>query len=226
MFDYDRSVIDEIEIPHMSLNDMGNSNGIETNFLQFFLSIAVPDPRRPGYTSQQFRYRRYNSCEKVKDIIKHVSKEFKLPNSQQIYLENNHILYKNGTLKDCLIANDSTVQIISLSQEQIKTRNEGFLFSYWALVPLVFSISFVTAGIIGRFEMMIRACYVLFGTILGIPSLVYTYLGLAATFTSWMRTGFVGNFWFAAESLCFCCNRPSTSDKKDYSEEDQNNTRV
>ena len=115
-------------------------------------------------------------------------------------------LFKNGTVKQIGIENRKTVELVSLSSEKEAVKNEGFKLSYWSLIPLMFGISLLCGGLIGHFSFYIRGPFVLFGTLIVVPSLVALVLGLAELFPAETKTSFVGTDWFSP-TCGSCCDK-------------------
>ena len=57
----------------------------------------------------------------------------------------------NKTIGEIEIANDDVVEMVSLGNNKLATRNEGFLFAFWSIVPFIISASFICGGLVGRF---------------------------------------------------------------------------
>ena len=183
-----------------SLNERAGSNN-----LRLKIQASIPDPSLPGQVFVIRKFLRYPATTDISKVISNFQKDIPaISKKSGLLLKYNNILYESGTLESCHIQNDSTLTIIALENDKEATENEGFRFVYWALVPLLIAFSFLGAGLIGQFKMIYRAIYVLFATLIGVPSTIATVLGFYESFSDAMKAGIVGQYWFSP-GCCSCC---------------------
>ena len=127
-------------------------------------------------------------------------------------------MYDDCTIGEIEIANDDVVEMVSLGNNKLATRNEGFLFAFWSIVPFIISASFICGGLVGRFDMLIRGAYFLVGSIIGVPAVVFMVLGFTESFPKVSRTSIVGGYWFS--NYCSCCECNCSCNKCEKKEED------
>lgn len=145
--------------------------------------------------------------DKIETIFKRIkSRDQNVTFGEDTYIKYNYHLYKEGTIQEIGINSNDTIEVISLESEQEATKNEGFIFAFWSLVPLMVSISFLVPGLIGTFDMVYRGLFMLVGTIIGIPASILLIIGLTERFSSSMRISFVNYSWFGPCCNCSCCN--------------------
>lgn len=200
--DYNHDLIQTLTIqpPQIdtSLNEKAGSNN-----LRLKIQATIPDPSVPGQVFVIRKFLRYPATTDIHKVISNFKKDVPaISKKTGLLLKYNNILYESGTLESCHIQNDSTLTIIALENDKEATENEGFRFIYWALVPLLIAFSFLGAGLIGRFQMIYRAIYVLFATLVGVPSTIALVLGFYESFSDPMKAGIVGQYWFSPS----CCN--------------------
>lgn len=169
--------------------------------------VNTQDPDHPTQQKKQYVSITTSPKQTIPELIKRVKKQ--LPNCSfgtETYLKFNYHYYKTGTLHSRGIDSNQTIEIISLESEQEATKNEGFIFAFWSLVPLMVSISFLVPGLIGTFDMVYRGLFILAGTIIGIPSSILLIIGITERYSSSMRISFVNYSWFGPCCDCSCCN--------------------
>ena len=188
---------------------------------RFIISYSVPNPTKKGlYTVGQRLLTDQEVTKRADELVREVKK--KLPREIQRYdflLKYNNILYDDATIEDIGIKNDTVVELECLTQNQHMVHNEGVLFVYWSILPLIFACSLIGAGLIGTFDIFVRTVYVVVGTAIAVPSIVYTIIGISEYSPALLRTSFVGRYWFS-DSLsccrCCCCKKNNLHGFEDY----------
>lgn len=206
-----------------------------TNFT-ITIRASMPDKLHPG--------RRIEDCQTMKvdtdKDIAQVIKDFK-SNSKQaqfgkanLYLKYNNRLYaewedldpsaknrkqKEGKIGQLGLTAMSELELISLETEQAVTKNEGVLFTFWSLVPLMIAISLIVAGLGGLFDSRIRGAYVLFGTIIGIPAFMALVVGITEQFTEQSQVAYTGDAWFGP--CCDCCENGCSTHSMQKEDEEE-----
>ena len=171
---------------------------------------CIPDGLRPG----QFLRRGphlfpVRADTQVSDIINDFKSRFpnEFGNKKDLRLKYNHRIYTNGLVSRLGLTNNAQVELISLGTEEMATQNQGFVFAFWSSVPLMFAISFLVAGLVGRFSAVVRGVYVLIGTILGIPGFVGLVIGLTELYSRQTHVAYSGDAWFGPCDQGCCCKR-------------------
>ena len=191
-----------------------------------YISANLVDPDSPGniFTIDQSCWT-VTKNEKLKNLI---AKFKNMHNLSQfdLTISYNHRLYTNAelTFGDIKIKNNTQIELVSLESEKAATENEGFIFSFWSVVPLMLAASFLIAGLGGRFDIIVRGIYILIGTIIVIPSFVIFVVGVSQKFSKHAQTAFVNHIWFGdcdRECCCCCCgyDKDSQNVEEDLSDE-------
>lgn len=203
MYQYDPNLIQSLIIQppklETSLNDKVGSNN-----LILTIQSSISNPRMLGQIMVKTLIQSYKSDTQVSTVIKDFQKAVpELKDKSGLLLKYNNILYEDGTLESCNIQSHSTVGIVALDNDKEAIENEGFRLIFWAVIPLLISISFLTAGLVGKFDMQIRAIYVFIATVIGVPATVATVLGIVEKNSALMKAGIVGEYWFSP-NCCSC----------------------
>jgi len=202
MLSYDDRVLDQLRIDS---HVQASSQEVTSNTRQFTIDITIPDEENTRRLLNFSQLVVFPASMDIREMIRLFVENREKLYGKKLLVKYKNIVFSSGTIQDCNIENDTVVELISPPQEELANKNEGFCHSYWSVVPLVFSLSFVIAGLIGRFDMIIRACYVIFGTVIGVPSLVLLALGMHERFPDVLKTGFVERFWLSPTIECFSC---------------------
>ncbi|OHT00074.1 hypothetical protein TRFO_33310 [Tritrichomonas foetus] len=190
-----------------------------TNF-NIIVRASIPDPDRPTRRKKSKKLINAQPDLKVGDLIKKfldMEPDFE---GHDFFMRYNHRLYKNGTLGFAGITSSREVELISLESEQTASRNEGFIFSFWSLVPLMISISFLVPGLAGTFDTVYRGLFVLCGTIVGLPATILFIIGVSELYSSKVTVSFVNNDWFGP-CQCACCMKSVDDDRLLLDAEDE-----
>lgn len=169
--------------------------------------VYTQDPDHPNRRKRDYISQSATPDDKIDTFIKKLKNS--MPNcsfESKTYLKFNYHYYCDGKFSERGINSNQTVEIISLESEQEATKNEGFIFAFWSLVPLMVSISFLIPGLVGTFDMVYRGLFILAGTIIGIPASILLIIGLTERYSESMRISFVNYSWFGPCCNCSCCN--------------------
>lgn len=170
-------------------------------------NVYLSDPDHPTQPQKVFKLISIESNQTVKELIKKVKSELKNYSfGEDTYIKHQHRLYKEGYLNEINITNNETIEVISLEAEKEATKNEGFIFAFWSLVPLMVAISFIVPALIGTFDIVYRGLFMLAGTLIGLPASIFFIIGITETLTVEMRISFVNYTWFGPCCDCSCCN--------------------
>ena len=222
---FNDNIINIIKIDdEISINN-SNLPNIQTNNKRFLIETSVPDPNKPDFLLYFSELVIAPSDMLISILISKFCENKPQLSNYNFYLSNKNILYEDGTISSCGIENNSKVELISLENDNLISKNEGFGFTYWSILPLIISISFLLSGLIGRFDMITRAVYFMIGTLIGTPSLVILILGLIEYYSSFMKVAFIGKYWFSSSfefcnlTSCFCsCSKEEIKIEDDFEE--------
>lgn len=197
------------------------------------IRASMPDKLHPGRRIEDCMSMRIDTDKEISQVIK----DFK-SNSKQaqfgkanLYLKYNNRLYaewegdpkdkkpKKGKIGQLGLTAMSELELISLETEQAVTKNEGVLFTFWSLVPLMIAISLIVAGLGGLFDSRIRGAYVLFGTIIGMPAFMALIVGLTEQFTEQSQVAYTGDSWFGP--CCDCCENGCSAHSNQKEDEEE-----
>lgn len=188
-----------------------NQEKHEVTQLQLKVICSISDPNNPNKRiNGTIAALTVNSGDKLADAVKASLNSLKNQNAafgpckaDDFLVRYNNRLYKNGTIGDCHIQNKRTIELVNLQSDQQSVLNQGFIFAYWSIVPLILSVSFLIAATIGRFNVVTRGLYLLTGTIILVPSLMSLIVGISELKSERQVVSFVGTQWFGE---CCCCN--------------------
>lgn len=170
------------------------------------VQILIPDPNHPLQRTSISKFRgSFRPDESVNKFISRVSHYFPAMGNRKFYLKFKQQLYEGDELKisDIGIENGNTVELLSLESEKQATENEGFIFCFWSIVPIIVSISFIVSALVGTFDMVYRGLFVLIGTIIGVPASILFIIGFSERLSEKIRISFVNYTWFGP--CCSCC---------------------
>lgn len=216
---YDPAVIKSITLPPPHEFTLSQYSATKRRFV---ISYSIPNPYKAGTYAVGQRLLTDQPINKTaRQLIREINKILPREVRQhQFLLKYNNILYEDSTLEEMGVRNDTIVELECLTQNQLATHNEGFLFVYWSSVPLLIALAFMCGALIGRFDMLIRSIYILVSTIIGIPALVFMILGLTECYPKITRTSIVGQYWFGINC---CCQSDEDEDSESFSDTESSN---
>ncbi|KAK8881083.1 hypothetical protein M9Y10_003811 [Tritrichomonas musculus] len=207
-------ILDRIRITDDRVDTSSISSLMEFNI---FVSASLIDPFKNKMIKINNLSCTVNRTEKIGKFIDHF-KAFNGLNQFNLRLIYNHKLYdEHLTFGEIHIKNHAQIELVSLQSEKVATENEGFIFTFWSLCPLMIAASFIIAGLGGRFDYLVRGIYVLVGTVFFIPSFLLLIIGISQKYTKEMHTAFVNHEWFGRCGKCKCCSK---GDEVDTDSED------
>ncbi|EAY21668.1 hypothetical protein TVAG_014350 [Trichomonas vaginalis G3] len=186
--------------------------------VRFIVSYSIPSSEKDGlFIVGQRLFVNQPLSKTTTEIIKEIRNIF--PQEMENYvllLKYNNILFEDTTLADMEIKNDAVIELECLEKNKQVTHNEGFFYLYWSMLPMMFAISFGLSGLMGKFDFIYKASYVLASFLIGIPSLIFMFLGSSELFPVVTRTSIVGRYWFCQDNpcdcSCSCCHRRTFSE--------------
>ena len=207
----DNQILDSILLPFPQEMPVLNTKTDTIPTRTFVIKISIPNPYKNGVFVQKQRLMQdvpinKTTTELINVIKPQLDKELQ---TYDFYIKYNNILYEDVTIQDIGIKNDTVVELECLTQTKLATKNEGFFLCYWSVLPLILALSFLAGGLIGRFDMLIRAVYLVIFTILGVPFIILEIIGCSEYYPELTKTSMVGSYWFCnkCNCKCNCCSK-------------------
>lgn len=195
-------ILDRIRIIDDRVDTSSISSLMEFNI---YVSASLIDPFKNKMIKINNLLCTVNRTEKIGKFIDHF-KAFNGLNQFNLRLVYRHKLYdEHLTFGEIYIKNNAHIELISLQSEKVATENEGFIFTFWSICPLMIASSFLIAGLGGRFDYVVRGVYVLVGTLFFVPSFLLLIIGISQKYTKKMHIAFVNHEWFGRGCKCKCC---------------------
>ena len=207
-------IIEQCKMPY------NKANMVPTVVTNIYINIkcSTPDPNDPSKRHGDLLPDcEMNDSSKITEIVnryfKVKDKEKERNKDQIFYVKYNNRLFSTQaadgssetipTIRECGIRNKTTVELVCFQAESQALINQGFQISYWAMIPAMIAISFIVAGLVGRFNLITRGLYLLFGSLILVPSLLCFIVGTIELYSGPAVTSFSGDYWFGR---CCCTN--------------------
>ncbi|KAH0789569.1 hypothetical protein GPJ56_006535 [Histomonas meleagridis] len=211
----EKSLLDKLIIPQTY--DL-ETESLTVTSMVVNVKASTPDPLRAG---KRIESQWTKLTVQPETTLKNLISQFQKTNSDfvgyEFLVKYNNRLFKSGTVQECGITNKSNIELVSLSSEQSALKNQGFILSYWSLVPMMLALSFLIGSLVGTYNIYLRGVFFLIGSIMLIPSVVCFVIGISEVFPALFKVSFVNYIWFGP--CCDCCYHNKDAD--DFEEDEE-----
>jgi hypothetical protein len=167
------------------------------------VKCVCPRPDRPGEMCQVKRSIRCKATEKVEETVRKALEnmpEVPQGGNRKYYLGYEQLLFREGTLAECGIGHEKSVELYAPGKNAARYHNEGLSFVLWSLIPLVIGVACfafaVTSGSQQADAASFEALFLFLGLLLVIPSAMILILGLILIPDCPMPCYFSGTEWW------------------------------
>jgi hypothetical protein len=174
-----------------------------TEEITIWVKCVFPVPEHPGEMGQITRSLRCKASEKVEETVKRALENMPdVPQSpgKKYYLGFDQLLFREGTLTECGITHNKTVELYAPGKNAAVYHNEGLTFVLWALIPILLGITCFVFAVMSNSERPeannFKALFLFLGMLLLIPSASVLILGLILIPECPMPCYFGGTEWW------------------------------
>jgi hypothetical protein len=167
------------------------------------VKCVCPVPDRPGEMRQVKRSIRCKASEKVDDAVRKALENMpEVPQSpnRKYYLGYEQLLFREGTLADCGIGHEKSVELYAPGKNAAAYHNEGLSFVLWSLIPLVLGVACLGVSATSNSGQIdandFKALFLFLGFLLVIPGGMVLILGLILIPVCPMPCYFNGTEWW------------------------------
>jgi hypothetical protein len=167
------------------------------------VNCVCPLPDRPGEMCRIKRSMRCKASEKIEETVRKALENMpeipQAPN-RKYYLGYEQLLFREGTLAECGIGHEKSVELYAPGKNAAAYHNQGLSFVLWSLIPLILGIAAlgfaVTSNSAQGDANDFEALFLFLGLLLVIPAAMVFVLGLILIPVCPMPCYFSGTEWW------------------------------